>query len=216
MQNVIKKRIIIIAAVSCLMIVMAVLGVSLAMLTQKTEQRANNFTFGNVKIKLEETEWDQLTPEDKTVYPGRTVKKDPKITNTGNNDLYAYIEVNIPKANVRTVSEDNQIIEAQPQKLFSFAVNPGWELIDEVDGTDYCVQLYAYTAGVLKPGSSTGTLFDNVTYLNILEGELEKGTVIEMPISAYAIQSDYLNETGSDLKEKMIDAFNKYEAESGK
>ncbi len=216
MQSACKKKISIIAAVICLMIVMAVLGVSLAMLTHKTEQRANNFTFGNVKIKLEETEWDKLTSEDKTVYPGRTVKKDPKVTNTGNNDLYAYIEVNIPKADVRTVSEDNQISEAQPQKLFSFAVNPGWELIKEADSTDYCVQLYAYTAEILKPGSSTGTLFDEVVYLNILEGELEKGTVIEMPISAYAIQSDYLNEAGSDLKAKMIDAFEKYEAESEK
>lgn len=219
MQNVNKKRIIIISAISCLMIVMAVLGTSLAVLTRKTEQRANNFTFGNVKIDLQEPEWNGLTPEDKIVYPGKSVNKDPKIKNTGNNDLYAYIEVSVPKAKVRTVSDDKTtIIDAvQPQKLFSFTPNSGWTLIKE-DNTadDYCVKLYAYTAKVLKPGETTNTLFDQVTYLNILEGELAKGTVLEMPINAYAIQSDYLNETDSNMEEKMKNAFEKYKAEVNK
>lgn len=218
MQNVNRKRIIIIAAVSCLMIVMAVLGTSLAVLTSKTEQRANNFTFGNVKIDLKEPEWDDLTPEEKIVYPGKSVKKDPQIENTGNNDLYAYIEVSVPKAAVRTVADDGTTINAaQPQELFSFTPNSGWTLIDTNDtADDYCVKLYAYTAKVLKPGETTGKLFDNVTYLNILEGELSKGTVLEMPINAYAIQSDYLNETGSNMEEKMKNAFEKYNAETVK
>lgn len=219
MQNVNRKRIIIIAAVSCLMIVMAVLGTSLAVLTKKTEQRANNFTFGNVKIDLQEPEWDTLTPEDKIVYPGKSVKKDPQVENTGNNDLYAYIEVSVPKAKVRTVADNKTTIidTAQPQELFSFTPNSDWTLIDTDDtAEDYCVKLYAYTAKVLKPGETTSKLFGEVTYLNILEGELAKGTVLEMPINAYAIQSDYLNETGSNMEEKMKNAFEKYKAEVNK
>ena len=41
-------------------------------------------------------------------------------------------------------------------------------------------------------------------------------TVLEMPINAYAIQSEYLNETGDTLQAQMTDAFNKYKAEQEK
>lgn len=220
MQNINKKRMLIIFALSLIIIALAAIGISLAMLTQKTENRANNFTFGNVSIDLTEPQWDGLDPDDKIVYPGRTIKKDPIITNTGENDLYAYIEVSVPKKTVRTVKIENGkevIDEAKLQELFSFRANDGWALINKDDSSnDYATYRYAYTSKILSSGESTNALFDSVTYINMLEGEIPMGTVLDMPINAYAIQSGYLNEQGESIEDKMRDAFNKYTAELGK
>lgn len=217
MRNINKNKILIIFASSLLVIAMIAAGISLAMLSQNTENRANNFTFGNVSIDLSEPEWDELAPEEKIVYPGRTISKDPIITNTGENDLYAYIEVSVPKKTVRTVKEENGkevIVEAELLELFSFNANDGWTLITRDDSSeDYTTYLYAYTAEVLSPNKSTNALFDEVTYVNMLEGEIPMGTVLEMPIKAYAIQSEYLNEQGDSIEDKMTDAFNKYKDE---
>lgn len=217
MRNINKNKIFIIFASSLLVIAMIAAGISLAMLSQNTENRANNFTFGNVSIDLSEPEWDELAPEERIVYPGRTISKDPIITNTGENDLYAYIEVSVPKKTVRTVKEENGkevIVEAELLELFSFNANDGWTLINRDDSSeDYTTYLYAYTAEVLSPNKSTNALFDEVTYVNMLEGEIPMGTVLEMPIKAYAIQSEYLNEQGDSIKDKMTDAFNKYKDE---
>lgn len=219
MQNINKKRMLIVFALSLIVIALATIGISLAMLTQKTENRVNNFTFGNVSIDLTEPKWDELDPEDKIVYPGRTISKDPIITNTGENDLYAYIEVSVPKKTVRTVKAENgkEVIgEAALQELFSFNAKDGWTLINKDDSSDYATYRYAYTAKVLSPGESTNALFDSVTYINMLEGEIPMGTVLDMPINAYAIQSGYLNEQGESIEDKMKDAFDKYKAEQEK
>lgn len=217
MRNINKNKILIIFASSLLVIAMIAAGISLAMLSQNTEKRANNFTFGNVSIDLSEPEWDELAPEERIVYPGRTISKDPIITNTGENDLYAYIEVSVPKKTVRTVKEENGkevIVEAELLELFSFNANDGWTLINrDASSEDYTTYLYAYTAEVLSPNKSTNALFDEVTYVNMLEGEIPMGTVLEMPINAYAIQSEYLNEQGDSIEDKMTDAFNKYKDE---
>lgn len=218
MQNTKKKSFIVIAVMVCLFIVAAAAGITLATLMTDTEKRANAFTFGNVQIELDETEWSKLKPEQKILYPGKTIKKDPKVKNTGKNDLYAYIEVKMPKKTVKTVTADvngNDIIQdADLHELFSYTVGEGWTQISCDDsGADYNVYLYAYTKEILTPGSITLPLFKNVKYINILEGELEMNTVIEMPITAYAIQSEYLDENGSDLKTKMKNAFDKYKSE---
>ncbi len=217
MQNRNKKRILIVVALLLLLTAFSAVGFSLAVLTQHTENRANNFTFGNVDIDLKEPEWDKLKPEDKVVYPGRTIVKDPYIENTGAHDLYAYIEVSVPKKTVRTVetnAEGKEVISAAaPRKLFSFELNVGWTCIKTTDSSDYVTYLYAYTAKVLAPGESTNTLFDSVTYINMLEGEIPMDTVLEMPVNAYAIQSGYLNEQGETIEAKMTDAFMKYQSE---
>ncbi len=190
------------------------LGMTLATATRTLEQRANNFTVGNIDIDLTEPGWDELDPEDKVLYPGRTVVKDPKITNTGDNDLYAYIEVVIPRAEVRTVNADEEIEGPQLQNLFSFTVNPGWELIESELENDAETRRYAYTAAILQPGDSTAALFDGVTWLNLLEGEIAPGTLIEIPVTAYAIQSGYLNETGATVKDKMVSAYEIYKTQA--
>lgn len=215
MQNIKKKSVIIIAVTVCLLFLAAAAGVSLAILMTGTEERANAFTFGNVEIDLQEPEWDALDPEVRVVYPGKTVPKDPQVRNTGRNDLYAYIEVQVPKKEVRTVITDGEhkdtVQDAAVHELFAYTASTDWTLIkSDTSGDAYNVYLYAYTKEILRPGSTTSPLFGEVEYIHMLEGEIGMNTVIDMPITAYAIQSEYLDENGNDTAEKMLDAFNKY------
>lgn len=213
-----KKKNVFIVVLALLLLISASLGVSFAYLTKSLESRANNFTFSNVSIDLVEENWDKLTPKDKVVYQNRSVVKDPKVKNTGDNDLYVYIEVKIPRREIKTVSKDETVKAAEWTNLLTFDVNPDWELIDKSVSADnsYESRLYAYTACVLKPDDETSTLFDKVTFVNMLEGELEKGSEFEMPVDAYAIQSDYLEEQGDTTADKMKNAFEKYKAETQK
>ncbi len=55
------------------------------------------------------------------------------------------------------------------------------------------VYTYAYNH-ILKPGTKTTTLFDTVTFANIIEGQLDTQQ-IDMPVRAYAIQA---TNTGDD------------------
>lgn len=215
----IKKKGIIISVFALLLALSSTLGISAAYLAKSIESRANNFTFSNASIDLVEEKWDKLTPEDKIVYPEKRVIKDPKIINTGENDIYVYLEIQIPRANIRTVNKDEMVNEASWQNLLTFEVNSGWELIDSYASDDerFYIELYAYTKCVLSPSEETNTLFDNVTFVNMLEGEIRKGSEFEMPIAAYAIQSDYLDTPqGSTVKDIMSEAFESYKAEEAK
>lgn len=208
-----KKKYTFLVIIFLLIVASAIIGGTFAYLAENLESRANNFNFSNVSIDLVEEEWDDLKLEDKVVYPNRSVPKDPKVKNTGDNNLYAYIEVQIPRANIKTVNQDETVNDAKVVNLLSFDVNDGWELIKSTvsDDNTYTSEIYAYTADIVAPDDETNTLFDKVVFVDMLEGELEKGYQFEMPINAYAIQSDYLEVGGNTVKEKMTNAFEEYQ-----
>ena len=186
-----KSRLVIIAVMALVIVVSASVGVTMSILVTNTSGKSKVFTFGNAGINVVEENWNRLSDDDKIVYPGRTVPKDPKITNTGSTELYAYLKVKIPSANIRVVNNDETVADASKHNLFSFETNSDWTLLDTDDSNDdYEVRLYAYTKGALAPGSSTNTLFDEVTFVNMLEGEIDMGTKLEIITSGYAIQSD--------------------------
>ena len=68
----------------------AVTGGTLAYFTD-TDEATNTFTVGNVDIILSETDWDPA--ETQNVYPGEVLKKNPTVTNNGNNPCYVRIKV---------------------------------------------------------------------------------------------------------------------------
>jgi len=195
------------------------LGVTFSVLVQTTESRANNFSVGNVSIRLDEPGWDP-PPSGWVLRPGVTMPKDPTITNTGHNNAYVYIEVQIPRAVVRTYGSASNILPPGVQDLFTYTVNPGWteitgerSVITSGAGAEISsVYLYAYTAnnGILPPGGSTPPLFSSVTFANVLEGEIPKGETFEIPVTAYAIQCEHLGETGLTTIARMTDAFSIY------
>ncbi len=216
-----KKRKLFILFVSLILAISVAMGIVMAVLMTKTERRVNEFTFGDAQIDLTEENWDTLKPEDKILYPNRVIVKDPKVKNTGKTDLYIFIEVQIPCANIQTVHTETDKETLNPadwHELFSYKVNEGWELIENglSDDKKTATKVYAYTAKIVAPEETTSTLFDSVQYMNVIEGQLKMGDTLNMPINAYAIQAEYLNEQGTTVKEKMLDAYSKYKVEVAK
>lgn len=210
-----KKNIMFSLLIFVLAIAIAGIGGTLAFLTKNTEKRANNFTFGNVAIKLTEDKWEKLPPEDKIIYPDKSIPKDPVITNTGKNDAYVYMEVKVPRAEVGTYGENGiSIKEKEERDLFTFVVEQdiGWVQLGDtaIDG-NYSVYLYVYNEP-LSPKDSTPPLFEEVKVIPMLEGELEMNTSIEIPITAYAMQSDFVEkyENEEDKLTKFKEAFEEY------
>lgn len=168
------------------------------------EKVTNQFTVGKVDIEVSEENWK---PEDnKTIEPGKVINKDPKITNTGINDAFVYMEVSIPMADVTAAAENGSRLEKRMQELFSFESKKSWTKLDSKKIGDNQVYVFTYNK-ILKPNETTETLFDTVKFLNIIEGQLD-GQQLEIPIRTYAIQASY---TGGDAENVIEQAQNAYE-----
>ncbi len=173
----------------------------------------NKIEIGNVHIDLDEPSWDSTPDTDSDgipdtadeIVPGQTIPKDPRITNTGKNDAYVYLTVSVPKANVITANIDGTLKnngKASSTQLFNYAVNDGWKLMStDTSAADKNVYVYGYSKSI-KAGDVTSTLFDSVTFVNVIEGQGLEDNVFDIDIDASAIQA---GETGT-----MEEAYQKF------
>lgn len=115
----------------------------------------------------------------------KVVTKDPKVTNNSTIGVYSFLRVDIPIRNVMTVATAPST--RVDTELFSYTVNSGWTLMSTTTANGYVSRVYGYNS-VLGVGQSTNTLFDRVTYANIVEGELS-GQSFQIPITEYSIQA---------------------------
>ena len=165
-----------------------------------TDTQTNTFTMGNVEIDLTEPTWDKYPDEDNNgvpdpaedIWAGKVIAKDPTITNTGDNDAYVYLMVSVPKQNIVTAQADGTPNEAAVIQLFNYTVNAGWTLLkSNTSGADENVYLYAYDTA-LVPGATTATaLFDEIEFVNVIEGQIASDVTFNIPVVAYAIQSNF-------------------------
>lgn len=172
-----------------------------------TESEVNTFTLGNVNIDLQEPNWEDGTDENdngipdeaENIVPAKEIPKDPKIENTGKNDAYVFLAVDVPVKNVITAKADGTRNPVADTEMFYYHINSGWTQVSAEDTTDTeggKVKRYLYAYGTeeacttLKAGSSTGTLFDTVTFANVIEGQGLEDATLTMPVKAYAIQAD--------------------------
>lgn len=193
-------------------------GATFALATAPTESRLNPFTVGNVKVRIEEPEWDENEPEDVVVWGGRRVKKDPQTVNTGKNPAYHFLEVWMPMAEVRVVSNSNEIGFMLKQELFEWeyngtaGTNPDWTLLftpaPSEDG-NFMIYSFGYNS-IVEPGGRSQPLFTRLRAINFLEGDIPAGTVIRMPIFTIAIQSDNLGEGSGTLKDRLESIYSIY------
>ena len=75
----------------------------------------NTFTVGKVSIDLQEPGWVPPTG----ITPEQEFKKDPQIKNDGINDVYVFMKVIVPYANVVTANHDGSKNAATDTELFS-------------------------------------------------------------------------------------------------
>ena len=105
--------------VACLMI-FSVIGGSLAWLMTSTDPIVNVFTYGDIRIKLEETTGDRYK-----MTPGATLAKDPKITVLANSeDCWLFIKI------------DESAIEKLSDYI-EYSIADGWTALPGVTGVYY-------------------------------------------------------------------------------
>jgi hypothetical protein len=85
--------------ISILSICSFIIGTSVAWLSSKTDTVINTFTYGDINIKIEESDTGDNDNNEFTneyiMLPGNTITKDPKITVLKNSeDSYLFIEIN--------------------------------------------------------------------------------------------------------------------------
>ena len=185
-----KRRILLLV---CMAMILTVGGISAYFTDGDTA--TNEFIVGNVSIDLQELNWD---PDNaKNISPNQIIAKDPKIVNDGESDAYVFMEVIVPYVNAVTANADGTANDAASDvELFSWTPNTGWfELSKNVDSTaGEVTYLYAYGSNtactVLAKDVETPTLFDDVTFANIIESSAVEGVTTNIVINAYAIQTE--------------------------
>lgn len=148
---------------------MIVIGGTLAWFTDKGET-TNVVTFGNVDIKLQETQKDGNLSEKglkfENIVPGDKFKKDPTITNIGKNDCYIRAKITFTEG--APIGDDSLDIKSAEWKKGS-------------DG-------YYYYKGVVKNGMNV-VLFNEVKIPGELGNNVADKT-FNIKVDAEAIQSD--------------------------
>lgn len=172
-------------------IAVLLIGSSFAYFMDK-DSKTNHFTVGDISVEVNEPNWDPGTGTDIT--PNKEMKKDPQVTNTGTNDAFAFVTVKVPKANVETADASGKLVAAKVQDLFTYKVNTGWKLIKTDNSNDsYNEYVYAYEdengkMKVVKKGETTGTVFDSVKFINIID-EQQSGKNLDIDVSCIGIQT---------------------------
>ena len=122
-----KKSLALVLALA--MIVVCVVGGTLAWLTDKTAPVKNTFTYGDINIKLEETgatvAADGSATKEFKMIPGYTIAKDPKVTvEAGSEKCYLFVKVD------KSTNFDT---------FMTYTMATGWTALDGVDGVFYRV-----------------------------------------------------------------------------
>ena len=110
-----KRPIIIIAAVAALSVSVLLLSRNTVAYLMDTEAADNVVQIGQVKVSLDEGSFDP-TSSAPIVEIGRIVNKSPKLKNTGKNDEYVFLQVDVPKENVTLLYEDTVTTGANQHK----------------------------------------------------------------------------------------------------
>ena len=169
-----KKSLALVLALA--MIVVCVVGGTLAWLTATTSEVKNTFTYGDIDITLAETKTDFK------MIPGYTIAKDPKVTvQAGSEDCYLFVKV----------EESTNL-----KQFISYTVDNGWTALTGVDGVYYRVvnasagdQTFSVLAGDKVTVNSTVTKA-------MLNGLNADGAIQPtLTFTAYAVQLNENNTT---------------------
>lgn len=199
-----KKDTLVPVMLGILVILGASVPITAAYMTDHALPMENVFTPGTVEVDLKEDNWREEDGDD--LHPGETVSKDPVVYNRGSHPAYVFLEVTVPAKNIRTVDEHGRKTEAAVRELCSFqADHTKWSLIRSSEHTNGNVYVYGYQE-LLEPGEETVPLFQEITTVNYLEGELDPSEIQVMHIQAKAIQGqiDAANLTMEQMYELLL------------
>ena len=120
-----------------LILVIGVVGGTLAWLTDKTETVTNTFTVGNVDINLAET-----TGVNYKMVPGTTLKKDPKVTVNADSEacwLFVKVEKTGGTVTVKEPNEKGELVDKTKSfdDFITYSMANGWTALDGNEGVYY-------------------------------------------------------------------------------
>ena len=175
-------------------------GGALAFLTD-TATVTNRFNIVDaLEIEVTEPGWEELPDTDdngipdvaEETTPGETFTKDPQVTNTAGTEAWIFARVDVPRAEVAVVDEDGTVQPAAETPLFSFDVNAEWTAMGDpvVSADGDTISYWFKRTGKLAVGATTGAIFDDVTYANVVEGEIGSNQEMDVVVTAYAIQTE--------------------------
>lgn len=185
------------ATAVCALAGVMLIGGAMAYFTD-ADTATNEFTVGKISIDLTEPGW--IPPEDIT--PNQEIEKDPQITNDGVNSAYVFMQVKVPTKSVITANEDGTKNAEAVKELFTYQVKEGWTEIgtaadDTIGGQTYKVHTYVWGTGeactAVDKGVTTGSLFDSIKFINVIEGEGLEETQLDVIVDAYGIQTTDIN-----------------------
>lgn len=173
-----KKSLALVLALA--MIVVCVVGGTLAWLTATTPEVKNTFTTSDIDITLAET-----TGTSYQMIPGYTIAKDPKVTVlAGSEKCYLFVKV-VKSANFDT--------------FMTYDMADGWTALDGVNGVYYRV---VDTAGMGTPYSVLAndqvTVKDTVTKADMNALKADDAIQPTLTFTAYACQYNNSNNTHFD------------------
>ena len=203
-----KKKIFALALSVCV-VVLSIAGSSIAYFTD-TEKFTNTFTAGNVEITLSEAQVKNdgvgnLVEDDSkdrivaneapqtqaygAVFPGQSIYKDPKITNTGSENAYIGAVITITNDNgVDDTADITDILVASKLTSFITGINPNATVKYTVDTTNGVYKIYmVFATPLAKDGEYT--LFTGVQIdKDWSNTDMEDCNGLNIVVDAYATQ----------------------------
>ena len=174
----------------CLVAVLAIgaiVGGTMAYFTDD-DQAVNTFTFGNVDIEIEESDWDPPTPKN----PGVAYDKTPVVKNVGDTNAWIKVDVVLSDADVLTAAAAKYDIK-DLTTIFGIAqdFDQKWELASApvYDETAKTLTYSYYYLEMVEAEDETDELFSTVTIPAQFTYEDVQGLKsFNITIKAYAVQ----------------------------
>ena len=193
-----KKRTMVAGLLAVVLVLTTVIGGTLAWLTAKTPEVTNTFTVGNIDIALEET-----TGEEYKMVPGAVLSKDPAATVEGGSEAcWLFVEV---------------VNSANLEDYVSFEYRSDWHELKAEDTPGSKVLWRKVAASDADQDfpillENQVTIRSDVTKAQIdalynEQGEVNAELLPTMRFTAYAIQQDNLDLTGSTEAEQAAEAW---------
>lgn len=200
-----NKKLMVVLFVMAVAAITITSGYTLSYFTDQASKE-HTFTVGKINIELSEPEWsapDKLLPQ-------QILKTSPQITNTGDNDAYIFVQVDVPCREVITADVDGKKLGLADTELFAFEVSKDWAQIGDVV-KDEEEQIHTYTYAyvtekelcALEPADMIW-LYEHLQFVNVIEGQELEEVSLSVEVRAYAIQKDHLGKKDAQEKEEPL------------
>lgn len=164
-KKIFRNRKLVITLLSLVLVLLVTAGATFAYLTTVTKEESNVFSpSDNIGARLDEPNWEK--DEALKLVPGKTVKKDPMITNTGQSDEYVAIRLTFQ------YDDGTEMYDADLLRLLNLVAidwSSKWVLYDgtmTVDGTGKITAidqpLIFYYNEDLSPGEISDPIFSSI------------------------------------------------------